>query len=423
MRQERFWSEAVMTELGSHAASGGASLPFADIGPRILASTVVRAGVETVPLAAAIGRISAVDVIAPRSLPPADNSAVDGYAVHWQDLAADAPTYMALHGRSPAGAPPTALPRGQAERIFTGALLPEGADTVLMQEDCTPTPDGVILPSGIARGANCRRAGEDILRGALAVAAGRRLGPPEIGLLAALGFPAVEVRTRLRVVVFSTGDELVNPPAELRPGQVYDANRPLLLALLGRLGAQGVDGGLLPDTAERTREALAAAAREADLVITSGGVSTGEEDHVRAAITSLGAIRFWRVAMKPGRPVAVGQIGDVPLLGLPGNPVAALVTFIAVGRPLFDRLAGAVHEPPPRFPLRVGFSWRKKAGRREFLPARRDAEGVARLHRAQGSAILTALTEGDVLLELPEALTSLAVGDSVAAIPLCAVYG
>ncbi len=398
-------------------------LAFDDIGPRILAETAVRAGVETVPLAGAVGRVLAADVTAPLDLPPEDNSAVDGYAVRWDDLAAAAPTYLPLHGRSPAGAAPALLPRGQAERIFTGAALPEGADTVLMQEDCTATPDGVILPPGSRRGANRRLAGENIARGSLAAAAGRRLTPADVGLLAALGFATAEVRRRLRVAVFSTGDELAMPPAPLRPGQIYDANRPLLLALLSRLAVVVSDGGLLPDDAARTREALAAAARDADLVITSGGVSAGEEDHVRAAIEALGAIRFWKVAMKPGKPVALGRIGDVPLLGLPGNPVAALVTFAAVGRPLLDRMGGADHVPPPRFPVRVGFAYRKKAGRREFLPARRDAEGVARLHRAQGSAILTALTEGNVLLELPETLTVLAEGDTVQAIPFCALYG
>jgi molybdopterin molybdotransferase len=209
----------------------------------------------------------------------------------------------------------------------------------------------------------------------------------------------------------------------LRAGQVYDANKPMLAALLHRLGAMVVDGGVLPDTPAPTREALRTAAARADLVITSGGVSTGEEDHVRAAIEAVGTLQFWRVAIKPGRPVALGVLDGTPLLGLPGNPVAALITFTAIGRPLLDRLAGATYVPPPRFLVRSAFDYRKKPGRREYVRVQFDAAGAAHRHPREGAGILTSLTESDALMELPEDLTELAAGDLVACIPLGLLLG
>jgi molybdopterin molybdotransferase len=405
-------------------AFGGTLLPLDEAQARISAAHAVKAGTETMALAEAAGRVLAQDAVAPIDLPPTDNAAVDGVALYFDDLSADAPTTLPIYGRSVAGAAPAGrLPRGQAQRIFTGAVMPEGPDTVMMQEDCRIEPDRVTVQPGIRRGANRRPAGEDITRGALALPAGRRLMPPDIGLLAALGFAAVTVHTPLRVVVFSTGDEIADPPAALLPGQVYDANRPMLAALLRRLGAEVIDGGILPDTPAATEEALRSAARRADLVITSGGVSTGEEDHVRAAIEAVGRLEFWRVAIKPGRPVALGVLGGTPLLGLPGNPVAALVTFTAIGRPLLDRLAGAVYVPPPRFLVRSGFSCRKKAGRREYLRVLLDADGTARRFPKEGAGILTSLTGSDALMELPEAMTALAPGDPVPCIPLGLLHG
>lgn len=405
-------------------AFGGALLPLGAAQARIVDAYAVKAGRETVALGAAAGRVLAGDAVAPADLPPADNAAVDGFAVCFDDLSAAAPTTLPIHGRTAAGAgPPGPLPRGRAHRVFTGALMPAGADTVMMQEDCRIEADRVTVRPGISRGANRRPAGEDIARGALALPAGRRLMPPDIGLLAALGFVEVQVRTPLCVAVFSTGDEIADPPAGLRPGQVYDANRPMLMAVLRRLGAAVIDGGILPDTPAATRAALSGAARQADLVITSGGVSTGEEDHVRAAIEAVGTLQFWRVAIKPGRPVALGVLDGTPLLGLPGNPVAALVTFTALGRPLLDRLAGAVYLPPPRFVVRSGFSYRKKAGRREYVRVQLDNTGTARRYPKEGAGILTSLTESDALMELPEALTALAPGEAAPCIPLGLLYG
>lgn len=405
-------------------AFGGVLLPIAQAQERIEALYACSAGVETVALPAALGRVLAADVIAPLSLPPLTNSAVDGYAVYFDDLAPAQPTLLPIHGRTAAGeAPAGRVPRGHAWRILTGAVMPEGPDTVLMQEDCTLLPEGVLIRPGIGRGANCRLAGEDIAVGDLALAAGRRLSPPDLGLLAALGQHQVAVRVKLRVALFSTGDEITDPPAPLRPGKVYDANRFMLGALLARIGVVVQDHGILPDDPEGTQSALRAAAAGADLVLTSGGVSTGEADHVRAAIEAIGALTFWRVGIKPGRPVALGELNGTPLLGLPGNPVAALVTFVAIGRPLLDRLAGARHVPPPRFPLRSGFAYRKKPGRREFVGVLVGADGVVQLYPKEGAGMITSLTESDALMELPEDLTTLAPGDTVLCIPMGLLHG
>jgi molybdopterin molybdotransferase len=404
-------------------AFGGASMPLQQARSRIGELYAPVTGIETVGLAAAAGRILAHDIHAPVDLPPHTNSAVDGYAVYHADLHSDRPTELPLHGRAAAGHPSrTAQPRGTAGRIFTGAVMPDGPDTVMMQEDCTVTATGILVLPGICRGANRRPAGEDIARSALALAAGHRLSPADIGLLAALGLPELQVRARLRVAVFSTGDELAEPGTSLRPGAVYDANRFMLAALLGRLGAEVVDGGMLPDEVGATGRALVKAAGTVDLIVTSGGVSIGDEDHVRDAIMQSGALNFWRVAIKPGRPVALGRIGDTPLLGLPGNPVAALVTFAAIGRPLLDRLAGARFEAPVQFLVPSTFAYRKKAGRLEYIRVR-IVEGGARLHPKEGAGIITSLTESDVLMELPEEMTDLAPGDLAACIPLGLVYG
>jgi molybdopterin molybdotransferase len=405
-------------------AFGGALLPLAQARARIaeLFSTVTPT--EPVPLADAVGRVLAADAVAGIDLPPQTNSAVDGYAVYHADLSPDRPTLLPVHGRAAAGqAPAGRLPRGQATRIFTGAVMPEGPDTVMMQEDCEATDTGVLVQPGIRRGANRRPAGEDLARGAIALPAGRRLMPPDIGLLAALGLHRLTVRAPLKVAVFSTGDELTDPPAPLLPGRVYDANRLMLSALLQRLGARVADGGILPDDVEATGAALREAAGWADFLLTSGGVSTGEEDHVRAAIEAAGSLTFWRVAIKPGRPVALGEVRGTPLLGLPGNPVAALITFTAIGRPLFDRLAGANYVPPAQFAVASGFAYRKKSGRREYVRVQIGADGIARRYPKEGAGVLTSLTESDAVMELPEEMTALAVGEFAPCIPLGLLYG
>jgi molybdopterin molybdotransferase len=382
---------------------------------------------ETVPLKEARGRILAEPLKAPRDVPPHDNSAVDGYAVFFDDLAAGEPSVLPVAGRAAAGHPlGYAAKRGEAVRIFTGAPMPDGPDTVLMQEDCSEDGGLVRIPAGIKRGANRRRAGEDAKAGAIVLSAGRRLRPQEVGLAAALGFTSLPVYRKLRVAIFSTGDEVRDPGAELPKGAIYDANRYVLHALLSGLGADVTDVGILPDRAEAIRGALGAAARNHDLILTSGGMSTGDEDHVKAAVEALGKLNFWRLAIKPGRPVAMGQIGGVPFMGLPGNPVAVMVTFLLLTRPLVLRLSGAIAVPPPRrFPVTIGFAHKKRANRCEFVRARlvRGAEGgwTAEKFPRDGAGILTSMVESDGLVEIGEGIGRVEAGQTVDFLPFSEV--
>jgi len=384
------------------------------------------AGAEPVALRAAAGRILAADVVAPFAVPPHDNAAVDGYAVRFADLAAAGETRLRLAGRAAAGHPfAGTVGAGEAVRVFTGAVMPAGADTAFMQEDCREDGGAVIVPAGIARGANRRRAGEDVAAGATVLARGHRLKAPDLGLAASVGCEALTVYRRLRVAVFSTGDELREPGVALAPGAIYDANRHVLMAFLESLGCVVTDLGILPDRAEAVRAALAEAARDHDLLFTSGGVSVGEEDHVKAAVRALGRLHFWRIAVKPGRPLALGQVAGVPFVGLPGNPVAAVVTFLRLARPLVLGLAGARVRPPALYRVRAGFAYHKKPHRREWLRARlvRAEDGVptAETFPRQGSGILSSITESDGLVELPEDLTYVEAGSLVDFLPFSEV--
>jgi molybdopterin molybdotransferase len=377
------------------------------------------AEVENVALSAAGGRVIASDVAAPIDLPPFDNSAVDGYAVRHADLDAGGETRLAVAERVTAGrAAAHQLAAHAAVRIFTGAPMPPGADTVFMQEDVRTEGETVIVPPGLKRGANRRLAGEDVRSGAVVLPAGRRLRPQDVALAAALGLTALAVRRRIRVAVFSTGDEIVEPGSPRPAPALFDANRYLLVGLIERLGATPTDLGILPDDPDALARGLAAAAVDHDLVVTSGGVSTGEADHVRHAVEAIGRLVFWRVAIKPGRPVAMGVIpaagkgegGGTAFVGLPGNPAAAYVTFARVVRPLLLRLAGAEASPLLALPVRAAFSYRKKKGRREYVrvklvPA---ADGVAEAikHAQEGAGVITSLTETDGLVELPEDATT-----------------
>jgi molybdopterin molybdotransferase len=310
-------------------------------------------------------------------------------------------------------------------RVFTGAPMPQGADTVVMQEDVRRQDTAILVPSGLKLGANARPAGEDIAAGALALPEGKRLGPAEIGLAAALGQAQLAVRPRLKVGVFSTGDELASPGSTLGPAQSYDSNRFTLLTLLAALPVKAHDLGILPDNRAATEAALHDAAAGHDLLLTSGGVSTGEEDHVRAAIEAGGRLVFWRLAVKPGRPAAMGLVRGTPVLGLPGNPVAAVVTFLHLARPLVLRLAGALPEALPRFVAEADFSYRKKPGRREYV--RVSLQATAGLPRAQkfareGAGLLTSLTQSDAFVELGEEVTAVSPGDRVAVLPFGAIF-
>ncbi len=408
-----------MAQLSDDCFAFGGKLLALDAALRIIAADVRPVeGVEQVVLGAADGRVLAESVAAPLDLPPFANSAVDGYAVRLADL--EGAPALPVAGRIAAGAPAVdALAPGSAWRIFTGAALPAGADTVFMQEDVRLDEQGrVQFPAGLRAGANTRRRGEDIASGTLALPAGRRLRPQDLALAAALGLRRLTVRAPVRVALFSTGDELVEPGAATGPAQRYDSNRVLLAALARRAGAQVTDFGILPDRRSAIEAALSAAAREHDLILTSGGVSTGEEDHVREAV---GRLVFWRLAIKPGRPVAMGGVAGVPFVGLPGNPVAAFVTFAHVARPLIAALAGAAVQAPAAYRVEAAFSYRKKAGRREYVRVRLapgpDGTPQAHKHGVEGAGILTSLTETDGLAELDEAVTAVSPGDGVGFLP------
>ncbi len=382
--------------------------------------------VETVPLADALGRVLAEDVVASRDVPPHDNAAVDGYAVFFDDLAAGAETRLPVTGRIAAGHPlGRPAVRGEAVQVFTGAVMPEGPDTIFMIEDCQVDGDHVRLPAGLKRGANRRARGEDVSAGAMLMRAGRRMRPQEVGLAASVGLTALRCRARLRVAVFSTGDEIRDPADTAPDGCVFDSNRTTVMGLLGELGCRVTDLGILPDDESVIREALAAAARDHDLLMTTGGVSMGEEDHVRAAVEALGSLYFWRVAIKPGRPIALGQVGAAAFAGLPGNPVAAMVTFMLIVRPLIFGLMGRTDGAPTLYRVRAGFSHSKKKGRGEWLRARLevapDGVPVAIRHPRGGAGILTSMVESDGLVGLPEDTERIEEGDMVNFLPFSEV--
>jgi molybdopterin molybdotransferase len=420
-------------------AFSGALLPLVEmerlIGERIAPVTET----ERVPLRSARGRVTAADIKAPVDLPPFDNSAVDGYAVRHADLKSGGDTKLAIAGRLTAGRRPDgALKPGEALRIFTGAAMPAGADTVFMQEDVTLEGGRVIVPRGLKLGANRRLAGEDAPAGKIVMPAGTVLEAQHIALAAALGLTELDVRRRLKVAIFSTGDEIVEPGAKRGAAAIYDANRYLLSALLERLGAVVTDLGILADDPAELARALAKAATWHDLVITSGGVSTGEADHVRGAVERIGSLVFWRVAIKPGRPVAMGVIraaarkdyaanSGAAFVGLPGNPVAVFVTFVRVVKPLLLRLSGALPRQLTPLPVRAAFSYKKKKDRREYvrvaLRTGSDGEIEAVKHPQDGAGILTSLTETDGLLEFAEDVTSIEPGERVGFLSYAALMG
>src|SRR5712671_5636986 len=415
-------------------AFSGPLLPIADA-ERLIAERVEPvAEIETVPLLAARGRVIARDIVAPLSLPPFDNAAVDGYAVRHADLDPAKETRMTVSERVTAGHAAThALAAGEAIRIFTGAPMPAGADTVFMQEDCRVDGNAVIVPPGLERGANSRSAGEDLRKGAIMLPAGRKLTAADVALAAAQGATRLPVRRRLRVAVFSTGDEVVEPGAVRPAAAIYDANRHLLRGLLRKFGAVVTDLGILRDDPLALETAIAAAATDHDLVITSGGVSTGEADHVRTAIEHIGRVVFWRVAIKPGRPVAMGVVPGGPpghaaaFAGLPGNPAAVYVTFVRVVWPLLLRLAGAAPHPPIALPVRATFAYRKRKGRREYVRVtlRRAPDGAVEAVKfpRDGAGVITSLTETDGLVELREEETQIAPGTTVGFLSYAALTG
>ena len=403
--------------------------PLEDALAAVLAQAQPLPGAAFVDLLQADGRVLAADCIAPLQVPPLDNSAMDGYAVRSADVA-QAGTVLPVSQRIPAGQVGTALQVGTVARIFTGAPLPPGADAIVMQEDCTVLDDGRVRFDAVPQpGQFVRRAGQDIALGSTALQAGLRLTPAALGLAASLGLAQLPVARRPRVALFSTGDELALPgsiaPQDLPPGHIFNSNRYVLASLLQRWGCEVVDGGILPDDRAATHAALAQAAQDCDLLVTSAGVSVGEEDHVRPVVEQLGALSLWKIAMKPGKPFAFGHVrrsggdpaaGRAHFIGLPGNPVSSLITALVLLRPFVLALQGASVVQPPAHWLTADFEITQRDSRREFLRVRRNAAGQLELFANQNSGVLTSTVWAEGLVDNP-AQTLIARGDRVRFLP------
>lgn len=358
---------------------------------------------EMIPLTDSLDRILAKDYMVPADVPPADNSAVDGYAVRAGDLPGEGP--LPVSGRVAAGEAPGAHKPGTAVRIFTGSEIPEGADSVIMQERVTVSDDGITVSAPVSEGQNIRRQGQDLTHGELALAASTKIRPQEMGLLGSMGVADVVVYAKLKVAILTTGDELVDPGQPLGPGQIYNTNRFTMLGLLAKAGCEVVLCETLEDTRDATRRTFARAAAEADLIITSGGVSVGEEDHVRAVLEESGNLSLWRMAIKPGKPLAFGTVDDTPVLGLPGNPAAVLVTFLVVGMPFIRTCQGRTGVTCHGERIPAGFSTEKPSVRREYVRARKsigDDGPVVTAYPNQSSGVLSSACWADGLAVVPE---------------------
>lgn len=372
------------------------------------------------------GRVLAQDLVSALHVPPQDNSSMDGYAVRCADVMPGG--VLPVSQRIAAGTSGMPLAPKSVARIFTGAPIPAGADAVVMQEDCVDVPaeGGVQVKVVPALGQWIRRAGEDVAQGAVVLSKGTRLTPASLGLAASIGLPVLSVVRRPKVALFSTGDELVMPgdvaPQHMRPGAIYNSNRFFLRALLIRLGCEVTDMGIVPDRLEATVDALRSAAQHHDLILTSGGVSVGEEDHIKPAVQSLGSLDLWQIAIKPGKPFAYGRVDKAHFIGLPGNPVSSFVTFLLLVRPFLLQLQGATHVAPESVAIRADFTWARADKRREFLRVRRNAAGGLDLFDNQSSGVLTSAVWADGLVDNPPGQT-IAPGDVVQFIPLSGVLG
>ena len=383
---------------------------------QLLGYAVMPDGVEQVATFDADGRVLAQDLVSALHVPSQDNSSMDGYALCCADLI-DMTQPLPVSQRIPAGSAGTTLAPMSVARIFTGAPIPLGADAVVMQEDCDVQPDGAVrIMVQPKPGQWIRRAGEDVTRGAVVLAKGARLSPAELGLAASIGMNFLTVARRPRVALFSTGDELVMPgavaPQDMPPGAIYNSNRFFLKALLKRLGCEVSDLGIVPDQRDATIAALRGAAEHHDVILTSGGVSVGEEDHIKPAVASLGQLDLWQIAIKPGKPFAYGRVADAHFIGLPGNPVSSFVTFLLLVRPFLLKLQGATQLTPPSVDVRADFTWPKADKRREFLRVKRNLTGGMDLFANQSSGVLTSAVWGDGLVDNPPGC-SVAPGDVV----------
>jgi len=399
------------------------ALPVAQAREFIARLVPAVSGVESVAIRSALGRVLARDVISPIDVPAADNSAMDGYALRGADLAADAPTRLRVVGKGFAGdAAGAGIGGGECVRIMTGAVMPPGLDTVVPQEFVQPEGERISVPPGVVRtGDNRRLAGEDLARGEAALRAGRVLRPADLGMLASLGQAEAPVFRRLRVAFFSTGNELRSIGEPLPPGCVYDSNRYTLWGMLQRLGVELLDFGVVPDDPQALRRTFGEAAAAADAVITSGGVSVGEADHTKQVMAELGDVLFWRIAMRPGRPMAIGRIGEAVLFGLPGNPVAVMVTFYAFVRDALLTMSGALAEPLPMLRAACTSAIRKKPGRTEYQRGvvSRDERGQWRvaITGSQGSGILRSMSEANGLVVLHHEQGNVEAGGTVDVLP------
>jgi len=397
-----------------------AMLSMDDALAELLAQAQPLSGHENVETLDAHGKVLARPVTSTIDVPPADNTSMDGYAMRAADVPATG-TRLPVSQRVPAGHIPDSLKPGTAARIFTGAMIPPGADAVVMQEQCAADGDAVVVNHAPRSGEWVRKAGEDIRAGAEILPAGTRLTPQACGLAASVGLASLPVVRDLRVAVFFTGDELAMPGEALKPGAIYNSNRFVLRGLVEDLGCQLTDFGIVRDTLAETRSVLREAAREHDLIITTGGVSVGEEDHVRPAVEAEGEIRLWQIAIKPGKPLAYGRVrdgqgGHADFIGLPGNPVSGFVTFLLFVRPFILKRQGVGALAPTALELRADFDWPKPDRRREFLRARMNAGGGLDLYPNQSSGVLTSTVWGDGLIDNPPS-KAIVRGDVVRFLP------
>jgi molybdopterin molybdotransferase len=402
------------------SATRAALRPLDDALAELLGHARILEGTEGVSTFEADGRVLAQDLVSALQVPPQDNSAMDGYAVRSHEIA-DEGVSLPVSQRIPAGAAPGPLIPGSVARIFTGAPIPPGADAVVMQEETEPAGEQIVRILRVpAAGQWVRRSGEDVTRGAVVLAKGERLTAAALGLAASIGMERLAVARRPRVALFSTGDELVMPgevaPEQMKPGAIYNSNRYFLSALLRRLACEVSDYGIVPDKRDATLQALANASKEHDLILTSGGVSVGEEDHVKPAVQQLGSLDLWQIAMKPGKPFAYGKVGGAHFMGLPGNPVSSFVTFLLLVRPFLLKLQGATRLDPARVQLPAHFDARADK-RREFLRVRRNAQGGLDLFPNQSSGVLTSAAWADGLVDNPAGQT-IAKGQPVSFIAL-----